>query len=204
MARPHRPILSRQLIATAALELVDSTGRFTVPELAHKLGVSVSSLYHHVGGRADIVEGVRGLLTRPLTELPPADHWQQAVRAWATAYRDGFAAHPAAIPMLVGQTVSNPETLGQYDRLAQILEEQAGLTGDALLVAITMLDNLCLGAALDLAAPSEVWTADGRDTALTRALAAAPDPDRERSRRTFERQLELIITSLEVELTPRT
>jgi hypothetical protein len=106
--------------------------------------------------------------------------------------------------MLVGQTVSNPETLGQYDRLAEILEEQAGLTGDALLVAITMLDNLCLGAALDLAAPSEVWTADGRDTALTRALAAAPDPDRERSRRTFERQLELIITSLEVELTPRT
>ena len=40
---------------TAALELVDKDGRFTVPELAHKLGVSVSSLYHHVAGRADIV-----------------------------------------------------------------------------------------------------------------------------------------------------
>jgi hypothetical protein len=25
--------------------------------------VSVSSLYHHVAGRADIVEGIRGLLT---------------------------------------------------------------------------------------------------------------------------------------------
>ena len=34
-----------------------------MPELAHKLGVSVSSLYHHVEGRADIVEGIRGLLT---------------------------------------------------------------------------------------------------------------------------------------------
>ena len=196
MARPHQPILSRELIMTAALELVDKDGRFTVPELAHKLGVSVSSLYHHVGGRADIVEGIRGLLTRPLTEVAPADDWQEAVRRWANAYRDGFAAHPAAIPMLVSQTVSNPVTLAQYDRLAEILEDQAGLTGDDLLVAITMLDNLCLGAALDLAAPPEIWSADNRDTALTRALAAAPDPDRDRSRRAFERQLEVIIASL--------
>lgn len=181
---------------TAALELVDKDGRFTVPELAHKLGVSVSSLYHHVDGRADIVEGIRGLLTRQLTEVAPTDDWQEAVRRWATAYRDGFAAHPGAIPMLVSQTVSNPETLAQYDRLAAILEEQAGLTGDDLLVAITMLDTLCLGAALDLAAPTEVWTADDRDTSLTRALAAAPDPDRDRSRRSFQRQLEVIIASL--------
>jgi AcrR family transcriptional regulator len=203
MARPHRPILSRELIATAALELVDRDGRFTVPELAHKLGVSVSSLYHHVDGRADIVEGIRGLLTRPLAAAEPAADWQEAVRRWATAYRDGFAAHPAAIPMLVGQTVGNPDTLAQYDRLAAILEDQAGLSGDDLLVAITMLDTLCLGAALDLAAPAEVWTADGRDTALTRALAGAPDPQRDRSRRSFERQLELIIGSLARQVGPR-
>jgi AcrR family transcriptional regulator len=188
------------LIAATALGLVDSDGRFTVPELAHKLKVSVSSLYHHVDGRADIVEGIRGLLTRPLAAVPAIADWQEAVRQWATAYRDAFAAHPAAIPMLVSQTVSNPETLAQYDRLAEILERQAGLHGDDLLVAITMLDNLCLGAALDLAAPPDVWTADQRDTALTRALAAAPDPGR--SRRSFERQLELIIASLARQVDP--
>ena len=39
---------------------------------------------------------------------------------WATSYRDAFAAHPAAIPLLVGQTVSDPVTLGQYDQLAEV------------------------------------------------------------------------------------
>jgi hypothetical protein len=36
-----------------------------------------------------------------------------------------------------------------------------------------MLDNLCLGAALDLGAPSEVRTAHDHDSALARALASA-------------------------------
>lgn len=202
MARPHRPILSRELIVATALQLIDSSGRFTVPELAHKLGVSVSSLYHHVDGRGDIVEGIRELLTKPMNAVSPSSDWREAVRQWATAYRDAFAAHPATIPLLVTQTVDNPETLALYDRLADILEQQAGLAGDDLLVAITMLDNLCLGAALDLAAPAEVWAANERDTALTRALAAAPDPAR--SRRAFDRQLSMIIDNLEYHLTNST
>jgi hypothetical protein len=45
-----------------------------------------------------------------------------------------------------------------------------------------------------------VWITDQRDTALTRALAAAPDPGR--PRRSFERQLELIIESLARQVDP--
>ena len=97
MARPHRPILSRELIIATALDLIDRTGRFTLPELAQRLGVSVSSLYHHIEGRASIVEGIRGLLAATMT--PPTEpDWQDAVVHWATSYRDAFAAHPAAIP----------------------------------------------------------------------------------------------------------
>ena len=91
--------------------------------------------------RPDIVEGIRALLTRPLAAVPAIDDWAEAVRQWATAYRDAFAAHPAAIPMLVSQTVSHPETLAQYDRLAEILEQQAGLRGDDLLVALDQMKN---------------------------------------------------------------
>ena len=114
MARPRQPILSRGLIITTALDLIDRTGRFTIPELAHRLQVSVSSLYHHVAGRADIVEGIRGRLVALMT-MPTEPDWQDAVVHWATSYRDAFAAHPAAIPLLVGQTVSDPVTLSQYD-----------------------------------------------------------------------------------------
>lgn len=193
MARPHKPILSRDLIITTALDLVDRTGRFTLPELAQRLGVSVSSLYHHVGGRAEIVEGIRGRLSVGLT--PPADlAWQDAVVYWATAYRDAFAAHPAAIPMLVSQTITDPGTIARYDQLAEVLHAGAGLDGDGLMTAITMLDNLCLGAALDLGAPSEVWAAADRDTRLTRA--AAMSSQQARSRAAFDRQLRLIVDDL--------
>jgi len=193
VARPHKPILSRDLIVASALELTDRTGRFTLPELAQRLGVSVSSLYHHVAGRADIVEGIRGLMASAMS-LPAGLDWQDAVLHWATAYRNAFAAHPAAIPMLMSQTVTDPETLARYDELAEVLHRGAGLTGEPLMVAITMLDNLCLGAALDLGAPSDVWAATDRDSELARAATEATH--RDTSDAAFDRQLRLIVTDL--------
>jgi AcrR family transcriptional regulator len=194
VARPHKPILSPDLIFSTALEMIDRTGRFTVPELAQRLGVSVSSLYHHIDGRAGIVEGVRALVAAGMRP-PDAASWQESVVAWATSYRDAFAAHPAAIPLLVGQTVSDPSTLAQYERLAELLHEQAGLSGPELIVAITMLDNLCLGAALDLGAPSDVWDPVDRDTPLTRALAESSRT--EVAKAAFDRQLQLIVADLD-------
>lgn len=193
MARPHRPILSRDLIVATALDLVDRNGRFTIPELAARLGVSVSSLYHHVDGRAGIVEGIRGLVTATMAPLTEPD-WRDAVVHWATSYRDAFAAHPAAIPLLVGQTVSDPHTLDHYERLAELLQDRAGLEGADLVVAITMLDTLCLGAALDLAAPSQVWADGERDSALTRSLTGTSHAAL--SRTAFDRQLQLIVDDL--------
>lgn len=193
MARPRRPILSRDLIVATALDLVDRKGRFTIPELAERLGVSVSSLYHHVDGRAAIVEGIRGLVTATMAPLTEPD-WRDAVVRWATSYRDAFAAHPAAIPLLVGQTVSDPHTLAHYERLAELLQDRAGLAGADLVVAITMLDTLCLGAALDLAAPSQVWADGDSDSALTRSLSGTSHADL--SRTAFDRQLQLIVDDL--------
>lgn len=199
MPRPHRAILSRELIFATALEMTDRAGRFTVPELAQRLGVSVSSLYHHVQGRAEIVEGIRGLMTPALDSLDADTPWEIAVTEWARAYRDSFAAHPAAIPALVGQTVSAPNTLAQYDLVAEVLE-RAGLGADSIVMAITMLDTLCLGAALDLAAPSVIWEPRGAESSLSRALAGAT-PDVDRSSRAFEIQLALIVGELASQLT---
>ena len=50
MGRPPVPLLSTDRIAGAALELVNATGGFTIPELARALKVSPSSLYNHVSG----------------------------------------------------------------------------------------------------------------------------------------------------------
>ncbi len=194
MARPRQAILSKRLIFSSALELIDKTGRFTVPELAQRLGVSVSSLYHHVAGRAAVVEGIRGLLAEQIDGADAARPWPERVRRWAESYRAAFAGHPAAIPLLVGQTITDSTTLAAYDTIAEVLTG-AGLTGEQVVTAVIMLDTLCLGAALDTAAPTTVWSADGRDSALGRALAAVP-VGAEPSRTAFERQLTLIIDSL--------
>lgn len=175
--------------------MMDSTGRFTLPELAQRLGVSVSSIYHHVQGRADIIEGIRGLVMGPTTPIPDTSSVAEAVTHWARAYRDAFAAHPAAIPDLLKQTVSEPGILARYDELAEVLEK-AGHSPDEIVVVVTMLDNLCIGAALDVSAPSVVWAVDDSASALGRALAGSR-PDLDRAGRAFELQLSLIVEALE-------
>jgi AcrR family transcriptional regulator len=196
--RPHQPILSRELICRTALDMLDNTGRFTLPELAHRLGVSVSSIYHHVQGRADIIEGIRGLLMEPAPGIADTSSLAEAVTQWAKAYRDAFAAHPAAIPALLRQTVSEPAILARYDELAGVLEK-AGLGPDAIVIAVTMLDTLCIGAALDLSAPSVVWAVDDSTSALGRALDRSR-PDLDRAERAFDLQLSLIVDALERQL----
>jgi AcrR family transcriptional regulator len=198
MPRPSAPILSKELIYRTALGILDRTGRFTVPELAERLGVSVSSLYHHVSGRAAIVEGVRGLVAAPFAEIPPDAPWDEAVASWARSYRDAFAAHPAAIPALVAQTISDPATLEQYDRVAGLLRG-AGFGPNSVVLAITMLDNLCLGAALDVGAPSVIWDDTGRaDSPLPQVLAQAslPDGPDGRSKQAFELELSFIVLGM--------
>ena len=195
MPRPSQPILSRELICRTALNLLDRTGRFTVPEVAQKLGVSVSSLYHHVAGRAEIVEGIRGLLAGRFAPIADDTPWPEAVAAWARSYRDAFAAHPAAIPPLVAQTITDPVTLRQYDALAGVLA-RSGFGPDSIVLAITMLDNLCLGAALDVGAPSVIWDDNPAidspmQTALGRATLGA-----DRAERGFELGLALTLRGL--------
>ena len=71
MGRPSTPLLSQELIAAAALELVDGTGEFTVAQVASALKVRPSSLYNHVAGKAQIVEAMRALIFREVPAVAP-------------------------------------------------------------------------------------------------------------------------------------
>ncbi len=208
MPRPTTPLLSREKVLATALALVDATGSFTLPRLARELGVSASSLYHHVpGGRTEIVEGVRALVSRPFAVLRADDgeHWRSFAERWARAYRASMAAHPRVVPLLAAQTVTSPEVLAGYEALAAALE-RAGAGAHAVLHVITVLDCLVLGSALDAGAPVEVW-ADGGETtpALGRALRAAGartgdptgDPTGDRSAESFELGLTSVLTGLQ-------
>ena len=172
MGRPSTPLLSHEGIAAAALRLVDQTGEFTIGQVAGALGVRPSSLYNHVTGKDEIVEAMRALVFRE--GGVDADHtgsWDQIVRALLRRYRACFARHPRLIPHVTAYTVSSPEVMA-------------------------MCDSVVLGAALDLAAPDQVW--DVRQ-AQSRALVAAIEQagsGRERSDRAFELALDLLLAGI--------
>ena len=196
MGRPSTPLLSHEGIAAAALRLVDQTGEFTIGQVAGALGVRPSSLYNHVTGKDEIVEAMRALVFRE--GGVDADHtgsWDQIVRALLRRYRACFARHPRLIPHVTAYTVSSPEVMAMYDELAETLAD-AGVGAGQLLDVITMCDSVVLGAALDLAAPDQVW--DVRQ-AQSRALVAAIEQagsGRERSDRAFELALDLLLAGI--------
>ena len=174
MVQRRRRVLDVQVILDAALELIDGEGRLTMAELAAKLGVSASSIYHHVPNRTAIIKLLREQLTHDL-QVPPSDPsgWAEAVTEWLGEYRRRFARHPRLIPMLTDQTVTSDAAVLGYERVVGLLRA-AGFRSEELLLWVSVLDNFALGSALDLAAPDDVWRSDRPDTPeLDHAIAAS-------------------------------
>ncbi|MBJ6999005.1 TetR/AcrR family transcriptional regulator C-terminal domain-containing protein [Streptomyces sp. CRPSP2-6A1] len=185
MGRPRTPLLDRERITTTALQLVDESGDFSVPQIARRLGVQTGSVYHHVDGRDGIVELLRERVASAIeTATLDLEPWDTAVEAWARSYRAAFAAHPRAIPLLMTSPVRAPRVLDQYERAVTRLLD-AGFEPAGIMALITALENLVLGSALDLAAPETMWELPDRAATprLAAALAAAGD---HRADRAFE------------------
>lgn len=196
MARPSSPILSVEKIARAALALVDSTGEFTVGAVADRLGVRPSSLYNHVSGRDDIVEGMRALMMNDNTlEFDPDASWDDVLPTLLREYRDAFARHPRLIPMLTSYTVVSEPVMGMYGAMATVLR-RSGVPDDLLLDAITIMDSYVIGAALDVAAPDEVWDSGAATSEAMRAAIAAAPTGRERADRSFDIGLRVMLDGL--------
>lgn len=196
MARPSVPVLSVVKIATAALAIVDRKGEFSVNEVAKALGVRPSSLYNHLAGKAEIVEAMRSLVFRDLSPTAGTDDWEAQLRGLLRGYRDAFAAHPRLVPLLTAYTVSSPDVMALYERMADVLV-RAGVPDDELLAIITVLDHLVIGSALDLAAPEQVWSRDAAQGPLLAAAIEASPTGRERADRAFELGLDLVLGSLQ-------
>lgn len=106
MARPRKPLLSRDRIVGAASALVDSEGLDAVStrRLAAVLGVSGPSLYNHFRNKEEILDAVADAVSAQVDlsmfeESDPRD-WRGALHDWALSYRAALAAHPHIVPVL--------------------------------------------------------------------------------------------------------
>lgn len=196
MPRPSVPLISIDALVTAALDLVDEAGDFSLPKLAKRIGVSQSSIYNHVSGREEILELMRGrIISQAPYKLHEGQGWDDALRAIVRSYRDAFARHPRLAPLMVLQTVQDPQVLALYENLAVALED-AGFHGQDVVSAISTIDSFALGFALDLAAPEVVWAPPTEGyPALTQALTHS-GPPAQRGNAAFDFGLEILVAGL--------
>ncbi|MCV2395203.1 TetR family transcriptional regulator [Actinotalea sp. M2MS4P-6] len=110
----QRAPLTRALLVERALAIVDRDGldALTMRRLAADLGVKAASLYNHVSGRDDLLDGAVRLVRAEmrLPEAPP-DDWREMLGAIYTEYLRVLARHPNLVP-LAGRRTPGEEVSG--------------------------------------------------------------------------------------------
>ncbi|WP_079026103.1 TetR/AcrR family transcriptional regulator [Streptomyces yangpuensis] len=132
MARPRKPLLSRDRIVEAAGALVDAEGLEAVStrRLAAALGVSGPSLYNHFRTKDEILDAVADAVSSRVdlsmfegvgagggagSGGGGGQDWRCALQAWAHSYRDALADHPNIVPVLARGPGRRPAALRVAD-----------------------------------------------------------------------------------------
>jgi TetR/AcrR family tetracycline transcriptional repressor len=111
----RRHPLSRDLIVTAAIALADHDGlaTLTMRRLGQSLGVEAMSLYRHVNGREDLLEGMTERLVAQVRrdnpgDAGPLDGWQAYLQRFAHAVRAVAIDHPLVFPLIATRHPAAP------------------------------------------------------------------------------------------------
>lgn len=141
-----RPRLTRDRVLQGAVELVDVIGvdAFTMRQLAAALGVKPMSIYHHIPGKEQILDGIVDLVFAEI-ELPPADlDWRAAMRQRCLSARQVLNRHPWAPPLMESRTAPGPASLRHHDASLGCLRN-GGLSLATTAHAYAILDSYVYG-----------------------------------------------------------
>ena len=108
-----RAPVNRDRAVECALAVADGEGieAVTMRRLARELGVEAASLYHHVSGKDEILDGLVDLVSAEI-ELPSrTDGWRPAIRRRAHDTRAVLRGHPWAVALMASRTTPGPATL---------------------------------------------------------------------------------------------
>ncbi|WP_017615668.1 TetR/AcrR family transcriptional regulator [Nocardiopsis salina] len=145
-----RPDITRALIATTALAVLDEEGEraLTLREVARRLDVKASSIYNHVRSKAEILELVTELISGDTDPALLEDgDWRQGMRAFALSYRKAFLDHPNATAVIARRTVSAPSSLRYYTE-AVVRLTGAGWSHSEALEIVLAVDYLVMGSVM--------------------------------------------------------
>ncbi|GAA2238915.1 MULTISPECIES: TetR/AcrR family transcriptional regulator [Kitasatospora] len=144
MARPRTPLLSRDRIVMAALELVDAEGleALSTRRLAAGLSVSGPSLYNHFATKDElldaVVDSVMGEVDLGMFGPEGGADWRGALRDWARSYRAALSAHPNIVPVLAQGPGRRPNALRLADAVFGFLVDAGWPRGQATRIGALM------------------------------------------------------------------
>jgi AcrR family transcriptional regulator len=124
--RDRKAKLSRDLVLTKVLEVVDAEGleALTMRRLGQELERDPMSLYRYAENRAALLDGVSELVLNELPIHPEDPDWKAQLRHIAHNLRRLALQHPNVVPLLVTRPLSTPlglRPLGTLRPLEQIL-----------------------------------------------------------------------------------
>jgi len=105
--------VNRERVLGQALAVADREGieAVTMRRLARELGVEAASLYHHVSGKDEILDGLVDIVSAEI-ELPaPTGDWRPEIRQRAHNTRAVLRQHPWAVSLMASRTTPGPATL---------------------------------------------------------------------------------------------
>jgi len=114
--------LNRRKVLKAALQVVDEEGleELTMRRLAQVLGIEAPSLYKHIANKADILDGIAGLVYEEIDFGDASGSFSERVHSYANGCRRALLRHPNAVPIMATRPVTGRNTIA----LAQTVIEQ--------------------------------------------------------------------------------
>jgi AcrR family transcriptional regulator len=158
---PRTP-LSRERVLRAAITIADDGGlrALTMRRLAENLGAEAMSLYYHVAGKEELLDGVADVLVGEINaavagiDLPAAGAaWRAAVRRRILTARAVLLRHRWAPALLESRTRTSIEVLRYFDGLLGLMLA-GGFSHDLAHHALHALGSRALGFAQELFDPA--------------------------------------------------
>jgi AcrR family transcriptional regulator len=145
----RRKPLTRERVLRAAVALADVGGfeSLTMRKLAKELDVEAMSLYNHVDGKRDLLDGMIDIVFGEIEPTPADGDWKAALRTRAFSTRDALLRHRWAIGLREGRANHGPANLRLHDAVLGCLRA-AGFSIEMAIHAYSVQDAYIYGFAL--------------------------------------------------------
>lgn len=168
----HRTPLSRERVLEAAVVLADREGidALSMRRLGQELGVEAMSLYNHVKGKEDLLDGMVDLIVGAIDPPATTGPWKKALRNRILSARHTMLRHPWASAVITSRNNASPVVMKYMDTTGGIMRD-GGFSVDLMHHAFHALGSRVLGFSQELYDDSGADTDPDQMAAMTRRMA---------------------------------